>query len=459
MAKTLTALLLIAGASCGGATSPTHTAPLPDLDALDVTLAERIREAHAAVVADDAAPAAWMELGMIYESNELAAPAIECYGVAIDLYTGDATLERAQAWARIGQARRAAGEIEAAADAMRRSIEYDDSYAPTHWRLGTYLFDLGRFDEAKLAYERAIECDPEHLGGWNGVARVLIQVSEPEQAIEVLQSILERAPDDASARRLLRTALVHAGRGNEAAKLQAPWRRKSALGRDPWHREFRKYRQAPPVMEQARDDLQAGKFAEAIEALEEFAEDQPDDMNVLSYLAWGYYQIGQRDAAQATIDRALTIDERSAAVLRVLARIQRSDGDSASALTTLDRILAADPNDTTTLLEKAKVSRAIGRTDDALGIYARMLQLDQSNGDAWLGKADCEATLERWSDAAESYRAALRLLPKEASAPVGLARALASDGKWELAQSVLEKVKRLDSAGAALLESIRERKL
>ena len=403
-----------------------------------------------------------MELGMIYESNELPTLAIECYEASLERYPEDAATDLAKAWARIAQSRHGLGEpgeIERAAEAMRRSIEFEAGYAPSHWRLGTYLFDLGRFDEAKVAYRTATECDPEHLGGWNGLARVAIQEGEPERAIRTLQGILESYPNDATARRLLRTALVHAGRGDEASKLRAPWRRKSALGRDPWHREFRQYRQAPPLMERARADLKSGETARAVEVLEEFAEDQPHDMNVLSYLAWGYYQLGQRTDAMATIDRALAIDSRSAAVLRVLSRIRRSEGDLSGAVEAVDRILAEDPNDTTTLLEKAKLEKSRGRSAEARSIYERMLVLDQGNGNAWLLKADCEFALELWADAAVSFRAASRLSPKDQPPVIGLARSLASAGEWGRAQAALEKFKRLDARGRTLLESIKNRQL
>ena len=59
----------------------------------------------------------------------------------------------------------------------------------------------------------------------------------------------------------------------------ASWRRSSSPGKDPWHREFRAYRERP-LMEQALADLTGGNPGAAVEVLEEFALEQPDDLNI-----------------------------------------------------------------------------------------------------------------------------------------------------------------------------------
>lgn len=229
-----TAVLIVTlAAACGdGAAGPDSGAPpLPsDVEALEPVLAAKIRSESDAVRAQPQDPAAWTSLGMTYEANEMLTLALDCYERALVLQDGAGSpgLERAKVWSRIAQANATLGRLERATEAMQSSVRLVDDYAPSHWRLGGYLFDLGSFAEARVAYRTATELDPRHTGGWLGLARIALQEGEPDEAVRTLESILEKKSRDADALRLLRTAYLQAGRPQDAASLSASWRRKSS---------------------------------------------------------------------------------------------------------------------------------------------------------------------------------------------------------------------------------------
>ena len=64
-----------------------------------------------------------------------------------------------------GIALRDLGRFEEALAACDRAIEIDPRHAVAHTNRGNALRDLGRFEEALAAYDRAIEIDPRNADG------------------------------------------------------------------------------------------------------------------------------------------------------------------------------------------------------------------------------------------------------------------------------------------------------
>jgi tetratricopeptide (TPR) repeat protein len=87
---------------------------------------------------------------------------------------------------------------------------------------GSMLRDLGRFDEALTAFERAVELDPAYLDATVALGLLLAQRWRRQEARDHFESLLERAPDCTAAMINLATLLrssdpVRAGRLYESA--------------------------------------------------------------------------------------------------------------------------------------------------------------------------------------------------------------------------------------------------
>ncbi len=431
---------------------PRRTIPLPpQLERLDSRVAERIVSAVEELRAAPLAPERWMHLGMTYEANDLFAPAVECYERAVELEPS------AKHWHRKACAEAGRGDWDAAAQAMRRSIELEPGYAPSHWRLGSYLFDLGQFEEALRSFTEVTRLDPDHFGGPTGIARVHIQRGEPERALAVLEATLNANPEEPTALRLLRTAYLQAGRAGDAEKTRVPWRKQSLLGRDPWQREFREYRERP-LMERALDLLQSGDAAKAVELLEEFTAERPDDLNAVAYLAQGYALTHRDQEALRAVEEALAREPNNLLVLRVLARIQGDAGQDEELLSTLEKVVTIDPNDIESWRKKGWTEARVGRSAEALESLRRVFALDRREPEILVDIGELELALGRFEEALRTFEEALASGVSGPRFFRGLARAYSHAGRLDDALSVLERAPYLDEEGQRLLDECRAAK-
>jgi tetratricopeptide (TPR) repeat protein len=443
----LAALLILE--ACPGQAPEAPAIPLPaNLAELDGRVQARIRSARDALAAEPSSAERWAALGMTYEANDLFALACESYDRALALAPS------AKLWHRRASAEAGRGDFEAAARDMRRSVELDPAYAPSHARLGSYLFDLGDFDGAEREFRASIQDDPDYLGGPLGVARVELQRGDATQAIATLEEILRRKPEEPTTLRLLRTAYLQAGRGPEAARLNASWKKRASPGKDPWLREFREYRERP-LMEQALDLLQGGDPVRAVELLEEFTAEQPDDLNAVAYLAQGYGQLGRLDDALRAAGEALRKEPNNLLVLRVLVRLQESAGSNEQAVATLHRIVTIDASDSDSWRKLGRLERAAGRVQESLKAFRRVLELDRREPDLLVDAGLLELELGHPAEALASFEQAQRARVNRPELVLGMARAYAGLGRTGDAIRLLEEARELPEDGRLLLEALR----
>lgn len=440
--------LLASACSQDGATSWPIPLPPPQA-ALEARMRARIDDAVADLRRELDAAARWLELGMTYEANELFALAVECYGRALELEPS------AKGWHRLACAEASRGDPAAAAQAMRRSLALEPGYAPSAWRLGTYLFDLGEFEGALEAFREVTRLDPEHLGGPIGIARVHLQRGEAAQALAILEPVQRARPEDRTLSRLLHGAYLQAGRSEEAARIDvSPRGRAPNYGKDPWQREFRE-RWERPRMERALEALQAGQTAQALEILEAFTAEAPEDLNASAYLAQAYLQ-AQRPADAVRVAReALARAPENLLVLRVLARIQESQGQLDEALATFTRMLAIDADDASAWLAKGRLETRAGRRAEALVSLQRAYALDRRDPEMLVEIGALQLGLERPDEAIRSFELAQAAGVQRSELVLGLARAYAKAGRRQQALELVTRASGLGRAGEVLLQELR----
>src|SRR5262245_39197519 len=120
--------------------------PFPATGALSSDLEVAVAGARAAVEASPSDARAWLAAGMTFEGGDLLGQARECYRTALAL------AETPQAWYRRSVMAWKLGDLAEAVSSIRRAIELVPGYAPSYWRLGTYLFDQGDFAAAEQAH-------------------------------------------------------------------------------------------------------------------------------------------------------------------------------------------------------------------------------------------------------------------------------------------------------------------
>ncbi len=98
----------------------------------------------------------------------------------------------------------------------RQWLRTDPQSVNAHYNLGFGLAQLGRHQEAVVAYERALEIEPDYGFAHNNLGNALTQVGRPEEAIGHFRKALELDASYAEAHHNLANVLVKENRRDEA---------------------------------------------------------------------------------------------------------------------------------------------------------------------------------------------------------------------------------------------------
>ncbi len=171
-------------------------------------------------------------------------------------------------------------------------------------------------DKAAALYRELLDASPEHLAGRLGLARVLEQRGELDEAVATLAAGLKRIPDQADLL-LFRGALL--GRMRRYREAESDLR--GVLRSNPTH--------GPAHFELGQVFWRKGLAPEAAAHFSKSLECQPENGRVFYYLAEALNLMGDLAGASAVLDRALEATPRDGKVYhlrgRVLDRLGRPD--------------------------------------------------------------------------------------------------------------------------------------
>ena len=115
------------------------------------------------------------------------------------------------AYADLAEALRRRGQRQEALQVVLQGLMRHPMHADGHDCLARIYADLGDLERARLAWSKALEIAPDHMGSLRGVAFLLFRQGDLAAAEAALQKVLAISPADEGARRAL--AVVRAGRG------------------------------------------------------------------------------------------------------------------------------------------------------------------------------------------------------------------------------------------------------
>ncbi len=195
---------------------------------------------------------------------------------------------------------------------METAVRLDPRHAPTLVRSGEMLLMVGATEKAMQRAEEAIKLDATLAGGWALRGRVYRLQGELDRGLADMQQSLRFAPHDTGA--LLEVAQIQHEQGH-------PQRSLSTL-----HYLLDIY---PPGEEPqqvlwleglAYDSL--GRHQEAVESLHAASQRGEPRAELLFHLAQAEQASGQRDAATATLQRAIALDAGHEPSRVMLAQLQ-----------------------------------------------------------------------------------------------------------------------------------------
>ena len=193
---------------------------------------------------------------------------------------------------RIADSTREGGDLAAAAGLYRRAHQLAPEQVGPLIKLGETNYALQSYPEAAKAYAKAIDLDPDDANARYGYGKVLRAMGRPEQAVEEFRAAVRLTPEDARAQNGLGVALDRVGR----------------------HKEAREAYQAGAELSPddlglrnniAFSHLLSGDFDQAIEILEDMADDPLASPRNRQNLALAYGLAGEDEKARVMARRDL----------------------------------------------------------------------------------------------------------------------------------------------------------
>ena len=350
--------------------------------------------------------------------------------------------------------------------------------------LGRVLMEqVGATDRATVAYEKALELDPEHAGALEALARLRETAGDADAALSAIDALAEKAgTPEAKAEQYLRAARLLEGRGDRDRAIE---RYKLALDANPGdagtsaalrgaylargdvnaaikllERELErtdgdraKSKLAGELAMLLRDKLKDPKRSE--EAAKRAISFDPTNIHGLMLLGDLAFESGRLlEAAKhfgALAGRAESLEKKDA--VRVLVRYVDSltqSGSTEDALAPMDTLLRIAPEDMEAFGRVAQVTfengapaRAVDLYKDYLERFGKQLKAkDKALSLARYGEA--LRRCERWDEAQKALEEAADLDPSAALPLEALAGVCAGKGDWEGAIKI--KTRHLDIA-------------
>ncbi len=167
-----------------------------------------------------------------------------------------------------------------------------------------------------------------------------------------------------------------------------------------------------------------GATASAAQKLDELARHGalPDQARgeVLGQAAELWRESGQLDAANVSINQALTLAPRNAALLEIRALLAAADEDWNAALIDLNSSLAIEPDNAQRLALRAAARRRLGDLDQAKTDAEAAIKANPKLAAGWFELGAAQAEMGQTDAAKDTWMEAIRLDPDGASG--GMAR-------------------------------------
>jgi tetratricopeptide (TPR) repeat protein len=363
--------------------------------------------------------AAYGELGQAYHAFGFFELALACYENAARLDP------QVFAWPYLtGRVLAELNRTAPALDAVEKALALQPTNLPARVYQGDLQRALGRFDDARASYEKALEASPDLGAAWSGLGQVAVLTGDYARAVELLEKALRAEPH---ARRLhypLSVAYRKLGQAEKADRHLAQREAGEATVPDPLLDgvlELNPYNQAQRGLEA----LQGGRAARAVTLLRAASQAFPDNIEIRLQLGAALTFVGDPQAALAEFQEALRGQPGNPHVHYNLGTTLRVLGRDQEALTHLRRAVELHHEYPEALFNLAQTLRHLGRDAEAAEPLDELLRLDPTDHRARMTRARVLARVGRCPEAVRSLEEGLQLERDNAAAGDLLARVLA----------------------------------
>lgn len=260
------------------------------------------------------ASAAHHRRGLEHLAANRLEPALAELERALDLAPGNHEFANS-----LGNACRAAGNRERAADCYRRALRFAPRHVPSLFNLAVIEREAGRLDKAEEYFRRVLELSPEDHEALLHLGTLLQLRSSAEEAAQVLRRALRQAPGNAFAHHQLGLACKGLGRLDEAMEC------------------FGQALQLDPDLAEAHNDLanllqEEGRLDEAVVHYRTAVRLAPEAAIAANNLGSALVRQGKLDEAQACFRNCIELAPEMAIAHFNLATIHSLRGERDEAL-------------------------------------------------------------------------------------------------------------------------------
>ena len=348
--------------------------------------------------------------------------------------------------------------------AFERAIQRAPLFADAYEGKGSALVQLGRYAEALASYGRAIDLDPQFAQAYNGKGVVLYYLKHYEEALSFHEQAIQLDPAYTDAYLGKATVLYDMKRFEEAlAAYDEVVQRDSSCalahdGRGWALRQVLRYQESLEAYKEAikldntnpsfyngmgRTLFRLGRYDEALRAFTHAIQLDPNIALVYEYRADTYYHAKRYDEALADYTHALSLHPNTASLHDgkgwTLWRMHRPQ----EALASFERAIAIDPKLATAYNGRGSALYDLKRYQESLVSYEHALQLNPNLTLACTGKGHVLSELGRHHEALIAYEHAIKLQPNVSAFHKNRGDALTALGKVEEAEQAYGRARAL----------------
>lgn len=340
----------------------------------------------------------WVEHGDAMLAAKRPDEAASSYAEAEKLLTGDPA-RRVEVVARRGQALEALGRDEDAKAEYRRAIKLAPRGYYIEVELTARIIDIYRRNQelARLVTEYEKQW-PEGSRGhfeWDTLGKLYEETGAQDKAITALKRAAGKAPWELETQRRLIQLLENSGRDDEAlAQYEAVVRVAPGEARFQIDLVDRYWRR--------------GNEKKALEGLRRLEGRFPGDPGILSAIADLYQRYGKEELAIAAYERLAKLEPDDPSHLVTLGEQYYQKGDKARAMATWKRIAAG--KSAKALAKLGEVMAEHNELTEAIANYDKALKLEPKNPDFYKGRAAVLESKKAYNEALADWEEVLRLI-------------------------------------------------
>ncbi len=373
---------------------------LPDLDGAEPQVRIAIRKARDDVRAEPESAATWGRYGSVLDAHVFMAEAVRAYEVAGELDKDDFR------WPYLLAILVSPEDPVASLSHMEHALARNDAYAPLYLRYAAMMEAMGRGDEARAAYERAVALEDGNPYAHAGLGRCLLAAGDEDNAKVHLNRAMEL---DHRCRPALSAMAAYARRRGDMDAVRR-WSHRASAAPAP----------AP------RDEVLAGVRRLGVSTTEMIR--RANEMQ----------EAGQPDTGRQALEWLVRQNPASIRGRKRLAEFHMIANDAAAAAEQYRAALAVEPQYVPARLGLAHLLTRTGRAEEAQREYETVLAGHPSSVPAHRGLAICLATQGRMEQAAEHFGRVIELAPGDNRARLAWGSALLGAGQYDRAADVLE---------------------